>query len=211
VVVISTSYYSMVLLNTAARGENLPPVVLVRPVTVEYGNQFQVEGTYASDAGSFDPNLDQLAYEWTDSEGRIIGDWAVFSWRSALPPGTYPFKLTLRDGRGGTASDTLLVTISPMKESVAHLAWSAVAGAWRQVDDPTAARALALASALSERWMAPGPDSDPRRRRHRRPDCAVVRTVPESAARAGQERQDDSDPAPTEGLKTTAPRLPHAT
>ena len=105
--VISTSYYSMVLLNRAARGENLPPVVLVRPVTVEYGNQFQVEGTYASDAGSFDPNLDQLVYEWTDSEGRIIGDWAVFSWGSALPPGTYPFKLTLRDGRGGTASDTL--------------------------------------------------------------------------------------------------------
>jgi hypothetical protein len=142
--VIATSYYSMVLLNKAARGENLPPVALVRPVTVEYGNQFQVEGTYASDAGSFDPNLDQLVYEWTDSEGRIIGDWAVFSWGSALPPGTYPFKLTLRDGRGGTASDTMMVTISPTKESVAHLAWSPVAGAWRQVDDPTAAQALAL-------------------------------------------------------------------
>ena len=101
-------------------------------------------GTYASDAGSFDPNLDQLVYEWTDSEGRIIGDWAVFSWGSALPPGTYPFKLTLRDGHGGTASDTMTVTISPTKDSVAHLAWSSPAGAWRQVDDPTAAQALAL-------------------------------------------------------------------
>jgi hypothetical protein len=142
--VISTSYYSMVLLNKAQRGENLPPVVLVRPVTVEYGNQYEVEGTYASDAGSFDPNLDDLVYEWTDSEGRIIGDWAVFSWGSPLPPGTYPFTLTLRDGHGGTASDALQVTISPMKESVAHLAWSSAAGAWRQVDDPTAAQALAL-------------------------------------------------------------------
>lgn len=143
-VVISRSHYTMVLLNRAERGENLPPVVLVSPVTVEYGSQFEVEGTYASDAGSFDPNLDEVVYEWTDSEGRIIGDWAVFSWGSALPPGTYPFTLTLRDGHGGTASDTLRLTISPMTESVAHLAWAATAGAWRQVDDPTAAQALAL-------------------------------------------------------------------
>jgi hypothetical protein len=42
-------------------------------------------------------------------------------------------------------------------------------------------------AALSERRMAPGPDSDARRRRHRRPDYAVVGTVPESAARTGQE------------------------
>jgi hypothetical protein len=142
--VISTWDYTMVLLNKAERGENLAPVVLVRPVTVEYGSQFDVEGTYTSDAGSFDPNLDELVYEWTDSEGRIIGDWAVFSWGNPLPPGTYPFKLTLRDGHGGTASDILQLTISPMKESVAHLAWSPRSGAWAQVDDPTAAQALAL-------------------------------------------------------------------
>lgn len=138
-VVISRPHYTMVLLNKAERGENLPPVVLVPPVTVDYGTQFEVEGTYTSDAGSFDPNLDELVYEWTDSEGRIIGDWAVFSWGRALPPGIYPFTLTLRDGHGGTASDTLLVTISPMKESVSHVSFSQTAGAWRTVEDDSAA------------------------------------------------------------------------
>jgi hypothetical protein len=34
--------------------------------------------------------------------------------------------------------------VSPTKESVAHLAWPPAAGAWRQVDDPTAVQALAL-------------------------------------------------------------------
>ena len=55
-------------------------------------------------------------------------------------PGTYMFTLTVQDGRGGVATDTMRVTIAPQPEVVIFpgVAFD-VHGRWTRVDDATAA------------------------------------------------------------------------
>ena len=139
-VVMADWYRVLILLNRAERGPNLPPVVLTgSPHTLGYGSQFEQEGSGGTDSGSYDPNLDPLVYEWTDSQGKIISTEQWFSWWPALPPGDYSFRLTLRDGHGGESSGSWDVTITPMKESVRHLGWARTFGAWHNVEDSSAA------------------------------------------------------------------------
>jgi hypothetical protein len=58
-------------------------------------------------AGSSDPESDPLTYSWTGPFGTVSGAAASVS----LPADTHVITLTVRDGRGGSASDTLVVTI----------------------------------------------------------------------------------------------------
>jgi hypothetical protein len=82
------------------------------------------------------------------SGGRRLGRHsrrsAAPSWRSGgAVRGTYTFIVTARDGRGGTASDSINLTITPTKEVVlwaSNAPWEAI-GNWTMVDDPTAAGA----------------------------------------------------------------------
>jgi hypothetical protein len=129
----------MVILARAERGGNLAPIVEAGgPATVSYAAQFEDEMEFSS-GGTYDPNLDSLTYEWTDSSGNVVGIGESL----VLPvsdPGTHTFTLTVRDGRGGMAFDTLTVTVTPTKEVVRHVGeYAGYAGAWRQADDPTAA------------------------------------------------------------------------
>src|SRR5262249_34183898 len=57
---------------------------------------------------SFDPDGDPLTYVWSGSFGTVSGALASVS----LAPGSYVITLTVQDGRGGAASDTLVVTVS---------------------------------------------------------------------------------------------------
>ena len=58
-------------------------------------------------SASSDPDGDPLTFTWTGSFGTVSGSTASMS----LSPGTYVITLTVRDGRGGSSSDTLLVTV----------------------------------------------------------------------------------------------------
>jgi Right handed beta helix region/PKD domain len=57
--------------------------------------------------GSSDPDGDPLTYSWTGSFGTVSGATASVS----LPAGTEVVTLTVRDGRGAWATDTLVVTV----------------------------------------------------------------------------------------------------
>ncbi|HMF95722.1 MAG TPA: right-handed parallel beta-helix repeat-containing protein [Vicinamibacterales bacterium] len=59
-------------------------------------------------SASFDPDGDPLSYVWSGAFGTISG--AVQS--VTLSPGTYPITLSVLDGRGGTASDGVVVTVA---------------------------------------------------------------------------------------------------
>jgi hypothetical protein len=62
----------------------------------------------ALDGGaSSDPDGDPLTFTWTGSFGTVSGSTASVS----LAPGTYVIALTVRDGLGGSSSDTLVVTV----------------------------------------------------------------------------------------------------
>ena len=60
-------------------------------------------------SASSDPDGDTLTYEWRDAGGQLVGTQvtAVVS----LPLGTHTFTLTVDDGHGGTASDTVTITV----------------------------------------------------------------------------------------------------
>jgi hypothetical protein len=89
----------------------------------EYSNQPPVarvggDQTVAADAAcratvildgsaSSDGDGDRLTFTWTGPFGTVSGATASVS----LPAGTHVITLTVRDGRGGSASDTLLVTV----------------------------------------------------------------------------------------------------
>ena len=57
--------------------------------------------------GSSDPDGDALTYTWTGSFGTVSGPTPMVT----LPKGQHQITLTVDDGRGGVASDTVLVTV----------------------------------------------------------------------------------------------------
>ncbi len=59
-----------------------------------------------------DPDGDPLTYHWSCSEGVIEGTGAQVSWIAKdLPPGAYQVSCRVDDGKGGSASDTVTITV----------------------------------------------------------------------------------------------------
>jgi hypothetical protein len=56
-----------------------------------------------------DPDHDLLTYRWTDEAGRVVGD-CVLATFTTPGPGEHTYTFTVTDGRGGTASDSMIVT-----------------------------------------------------------------------------------------------------
>ncbi len=87
-----------------------------RPPSADAGDDETVECTAAlrtpvelDGSGSSDPDGDPLAYEWTfDDGGRVFGVAPTV----LLPLGTYPVTLTVDDGRGGSDSDEVVVSVA---------------------------------------------------------------------------------------------------
>jgi hypothetical protein len=138
-VVVGTWAHTMVLLSRPARGENHAPVADAgAAVTVRYEWQYEQDNRVGS-GRSYDPDLDPLSYEWRDELDRIVSTEPAFDWPTRNP-GSYFYTLTVRDGHGGEATDTLTVTVAPFKEAVVLAAeQSDFHGGWQSVPDPTAA------------------------------------------------------------------------
>ena len=120
-------------------GLNRTPTVDAGPDrTFDYSEQFG-EGSASLMAIGADPDLHRLTYVWRDENGTVVstddGPWVTFE----RLPGTYSYTVTVFDGRGGTATDTILVTIAPTKEIVLWSASGFYNGTFSEVQDASAA------------------------------------------------------------------------
>jgi outer membrane protein OmpA-like peptidoglycan-associated protein len=97
--------------------QNNPPSVKARcePCSIEVGKS----STVSADAQ--DPDGDQLTYKWSAPTGTLAspGDRQTL-WTGPMEPGPVPLTVTVDDGRGGTASDTVTIQVTrpPIKEFV---------------------------------------------------------------------------------------------
>lgn len=101
--------------NVAALRNTSTPPVSNQPPAVDAGLDQSVEcagpsGALVQLAGTAsDPDGDTLSYVWTDANGAMVGTSLNPQVQVAL--GMHTFTLTVDDGRGGTASDSMQVTV----------------------------------------------------------------------------------------------------
>jgi hypothetical protein len=122
--------------NTA----NTPPVANAGPDrSVRYEQQFQEEygGVFLSAHGS-DPDVHAVRFEWWDADGELVSTDPTVQ-LPVLRSGTHEFFVTVFDGRGGEARDSMVLTIVPLEEIVLHLKEGTRRGSWVMVNDPSAA------------------------------------------------------------------------
>jgi len=98
----------------AAPPVNRPPTVKAQcnPCSVEVGKS----STVTADAQ--DPDGDTLTYRWTAPNGTLANPAERSTlWTAPMQEGTVPVTVTVNDGKGGTASDTvnIQVTRAPVK------------------------------------------------------------------------------------------------
>ena len=117
---------------------NRAPAVSAGPDLVR-GYEFGGEDSSIDATGS-DPDQHDLRFEWRDGNGHLLAASRSL-YPGTLAPGTYTMTVTAFDDRGGTASDSMTLTITPYKEIYAHPAQGGVvlAGGWSVEQDPTAA------------------------------------------------------------------------
>jgi len=87
---------------------NRPPTVKAscNPCTVEVGR------TAIVTADAQDPDGDPLTYQWTTGAGTLASPTSRQSnWTAPMQEGSVPFTVTVNDGRGGTASDSVTIQV----------------------------------------------------------------------------------------------------
>ena len=92
----------------AAPPVNRPPVVKAQcdPCTVEVGRNSTVTATAS------DPDGDMLTYRWTSPQGTLASPAERQTlWTAPQQEGTVPVTVTVNDGKGGTASDTVNIMV----------------------------------------------------------------------------------------------------
>ena len=68
-------------------------------------------GSLTSGSGSNDPDNDTLSFEWRDENSQLVGTTSQVNFTA--PVGSHTYTLTVNDGRGGSASDSVSVTVNP--------------------------------------------------------------------------------------------------
>jgi hypothetical protein len=86
---------------------NRPPVASAGPDQDMSADASCLATVTLDGRASFDPDGDALTYTWNGSFGTATGAVASI----ALAPGTQVITLSVQDGRGGTSSDTVVVTV----------------------------------------------------------------------------------------------------
>ena len=94
----------------AAPTGNLPPVIASLTAAQ---NQTYPGGTVNLQSVVSDPNGDMINFKWTATGGEFVENGrANTTWRAPKEFGSYEIKLTVDDGKGGTAQSTAQITVS---------------------------------------------------------------------------------------------------
>jgi hypothetical protein len=125
------------------RAQNRRPIANAGPnLRLRYHEQFFFEDGGPLPLGlSTDPDLHRLTEVWRYADGSSPFD--QFGRFRPRPPGTYTIILTVDDGRGGTSSDPMQLTVTPTSEIVMH-SFAVPSGNWQSVSDPTAASGVRM-------------------------------------------------------------------
>jgi hypothetical protein len=91
-------------------GNNRFPVVSLETSA----DEVPVGGTATITATGYDEDKDPLTYSWTSTGGKIVGsgDKVTFS-AAGVSPGKYTIRSTVSDGKGGTGTGAIDVTVRP--------------------------------------------------------------------------------------------------
>ncbi len=93
---------------------NQPPVI--ESLAAEWGRLKKASNTPITCVAS-DPDGDELTYEWSavnadgSPAGNITGEGSVITWIAPNDYGNYTITVTITDGRGGEASQSVNVTV----------------------------------------------------------------------------------------------------
>lgn len=130
----------IVMLNERDGANHAPTATAPVDLTVSYPTVNGYGDDFSLDASGSDPDLHELRYEWRNGQGTMVSTGQFFV-PSNLPAGQHTFTVTVDDGRGGRASDSMVLTVLPYEEINLHAAvFGPPHGAWRlEFDDPTAA------------------------------------------------------------------------
>jgi hypothetical protein len=135
--------------------DNAPPTVnltanIGAALTLQYSGQFGDGGSQNEIwARGEDLDLHQLRYKFRDARGEVDHGTFPFFWpRYLMEPGRHEIFVEVSDGRGGTATGSIVITILPEKEIVLHVGdagWDTQThGNWQVVDAASAASGKAL-------------------------------------------------------------------
>ena len=95
--------------------QNRPPTVKAQcdPCTVYVGETSQLTAT------ANDPDGDTLAYQWTAPTGKLDQPTTPKPiWTAPMQVGSVPVTVTVNDGKGGTASDTVTIQVIQREQKV---------------------------------------------------------------------------------------------
>jgi hypothetical protein len=132
---IDTSYE--VIANERNSVNHAPTVDAGPDRTFEWTTQFEDFGPQVFAVGD-DPDVHKLSYQWRNASGAVISNDRHMNVQN-LAHGTHTFTVTVTDGRGGSASDSVRITIVPTKEIVVWAASGFYQGTFSLVADSTAA------------------------------------------------------------------------
>ena len=138
--IVAGSWSQIIVLYNSRNDVNHPPTVTAGPdIAASYADQFGEESIIFCAMAS-DPDAHAISYVWRDQDGKAASTTqCVYVW-PPLPPGTYTFTVTASDGRGASATDSMTLTINPVKEIVIWAADGWPQGdAWTDAADTTAA------------------------------------------------------------------------
>lgn len=114
---------------------------------------------------AFDPDGDELTYEWSASAGHIYGEGPRIQWGSPLSEGLYRISVVVKDGRGGRAEQSLPLKvranrppqITSMASDVEWLPEGGSARLWCEAADPDGDNITYEWSATGGEFFGQGP------------------------------------------------------
>ncbi len=90
--------------------DNQPPVISSLTADAEWTYP---AGIIEVECQAYDPDDDDLSYEWSASEGDIHGTGTAINWTAPEEFGAYHITVAVDDGYGGSVTETLSVKVMP--------------------------------------------------------------------------------------------------